>query len=171
METSTIDSTITLADYALKTVPVVVGAFIALLGGFFATWFPQHFNKKKEAAQLKIKKIEELLLNVYEAESWLDDYKNNMLSSEQKDIGSSPLSKVKYLSALYIPELQQEVSVLGLAHANFTELVASSNVEKLKIGAVPDKFLEQYQSKYVAVISAIDSLTDKSAVVVKGIEP
>lgn len=160
-------STLTLFDFALKTAPIIVGGLIAIAGGFLGTLFTQKLVVAKEEASLKLKKIEELLSAANECDHWLDEYKNSRIGVDLYSIGHSPLAKVKYLSALYAPGLNGEVRKLSLAHANYVALVASCYAEKIKTGSMPNRFLEEYQDRYVGVSAAIDELIEKAVLLIE----
>lgn len=164
-------STLTLVEFALKMAPVLVGGLIAITGGFLGTWFTQKLIAGKEEASLKLKKIEELLAAANECDHWLDEYKNSRIGNNLYSIGHSPLAKVKYLSALYAPELKEVVNKLSLAHANYVGLIAYCYAEKLKTGSIPSKFLEEYQEKYNSVSTVIDELVDNSVVLIEQTKP
>lgn len=164
-------STYNLIEFVLRTVPVVVGGLIAIAGGFFGSWFTQRLITLKEAKNLRLQKIEELLSSAVECDHWLDEYKNSRIGDELYTVGHSPIERVKYLSAIYAPELKEEVNKLSLAHANYVELIASCYAEKLKSGSVPGRFLQEYQEKYINVSRAIDGLVDRAVLVIEQRKP
>lgn len=158
-------------EFLLKIAPVIVGGIIAIAGGFLGTWFTQKMVSAKEESSLRLKKIEELLAAATECEHWLEEYKNSRIGTEFKAIGHSPLDKVKYLCALYAPELNEAVSKLSLAHASYIELVAYCYSEKIKNGYIPDRFLTEYQQKFIAVSRAIDALIEDAVLYIENKKP
>lgn len=159
--------TITFAELVIKTAPVIVGGLLATFGAFMGTSYTQRLQKSKEEAALKLQKMEELLSAATACHHWLHTLQHDRFQGKMESDTISPLAKVKYLSAMYAPELKIEVSNLALAHANYVQLVTSCNVERLEIGAVPDRFLAELPEHTTAILETVSALVDKAVTLIE----
>jgi hypothetical protein len=152
-----------LADALVELAPVLVGAFLAIIGTFSGSLLTYHLNKKEKKLLLKREKLEQLLIASNRTEKWLSDYRNSKFLNEKTDLGINPIEEVKYLSALYFKELHNEVVNLSAASNKYFTLIAECHVEQLKTGSIPQKFLESYKPIYAHLSEANSTLLKEAS--------
>ncbi len=162
MEQEIVKSAMTLSGVILSLVPVMIGGLLAMGGALSGTLLTYYLNEKSKRNTLKRENLEKLLSAANRTEHWLDEYKNTKFGVYKKDIGPSPLSEVKYLSKLYVNELEEEVLNLSLVAANYFSLIAACHLKKLETGAIPDSFITDYTPIINNLVDAISVLVDKA---------
>lgn len=70
----------------------------------------------RELKTLRRQKLEDLLQAIYETKEWQSVERDSRIFNSGKDTGNSPISRVELLSALYFPELFQELHEFGQDH-------------------------------------------------------
>jgi len=103
-------------EMILPLVPVLFGALIGVLGSLAITIHTHKLSVKQNRVQDKIKKLEELVSNVYEVEIYLKNLENlgrqYGCSREEEVLVQAPISKIEAFQVLYFPELEESVQLL-----------------------------------------------------------
>nr|WP_217345181.1 hypothetical protein [Noviherbaspirillum sp. L7-7A]MBV0879410.1 hypothetical protein [Noviherbaspirillum sp. L7-7A] len=102
--------TLALSSELLKIVPVVSGAFLAIIGGILSQVVTYRLNGKREHAKLMREKLEVFVQSLYEHSDWLDEKRNKLVYSDESHDVPSPLDKAMMQQRLYFPELGPALS-------------------------------------------------------------
>ena len=103
--------------------PVIVGGLIAISGGFFGPWFIESRKENSEKKKRRAEKFEQLVAALFEYEHWLDVIRDMQLVANQDNIvptmPPSPFAKLHALSAIYFPEVEEQIIALQRAGKDF----------------------------------------------------
>ena len=87
----------------------------------------------KENKTLKRVKLEELLLALYEVETWLDNYKRAQLYYDEEFKQKSPMFKVEVLAKLYFGDLAVEIRNYKKLYSVLTMTLMTAKQELLNL--------------------------------------
>lgn len=76
-------------------------------------------------------KLEELLSSAYLLDQWLDLQRSKWLHDKTISSDEAPLKRLKLLTTLYFPELQQESTAVWLAHQNAFIYILNSSEQAM----------------------------------------
>jgi hypothetical protein len=124
---------------------------------------------KREWKALRQKKLEELLQNVYQADHWQKTNKDATLFGSGKDPGSSPKASVKFLSALYFPELKSEIEDLIEANKKLSDCVSVNKNTQIPNHLLANEFNSKWKPLYEEQMEKIKILEEKSATLISAL--
>jgi hypothetical protein len=119
----------------------------------------------REWKALRQKKLEELLQCVYEADHWQCINREATLFNSGKGPGSTPLSSVQLLSALYFPELREPIANFVVANRNLERCIS---IHKPHFDVIPIHLREEVLRNSFS--EKWDPLYDQQAQMIKQLE-
>jgi hypothetical protein len=155
----------TIGSVLLNLVPVIIGGLLATGGAFAGAFLTHRFNQKASKDKIKREKLEQLANAAYRTIHWLDEHKDVNLFKKSKEIGSSPIFEVEYLSKLYIPELRKEVAKVSVSSAEMVSFIVSCKLFVHENGSFPTDFVEKYSPLYGNLLSATQELIERATIV------
>jgi hypothetical protein len=149
----------------VKLLPVVVGASAAILASCIAQYLGHRFTEKRDLAKTRREKIEALVQAVYSHGQWLDEKRNRMIWRGEDHDAVNPLDDVRMLTALYFPELRQELVKILSAQIDLVRFIHQQRIKRL---GGSKEFLDEWDSApfdeaYGRYLAAVGSLVDRAA--------
>jgi hypothetical protein len=107
-------ATATTTSVWLVLLPVIIGGAIGMIGGVVGPPFVHHLQRKADKQRRRAEKFEELVATVYEYKNWLMlIYSARLIGEElELELSLSPIAKVRAISAVYFPQLDETLSEL-----------------------------------------------------------
>ena len=100
---------------ALKLLPVLVGASLAIFGGAVTQYLGHRFSGKRDRKKLLREKAEALVESLYSYSDWLDEKNSKLVFSKESHDVPSPLDRAWMIQKLYFPELKESLSDVAAA--------------------------------------------------------
>src|SRR5713101_7289204 len=144
-----------------KTVPVIIGAALAILGGVIGQLIAHRLSRSRDRASLRRERIEALVKALYAHSQWLKDKQTSVLFRGQEHDVPSPLGEARMLQKVYFPSLAPELLAILEAELPMIEFIGKQQLERMKdlqawINAWnPQPFFDAYQKYIVALESAV----------------
>ncbi|MCS6120239.1 hypothetical protein G3444_15225 [Shewanella baltica] len=91
-----------------KTIPVIVGALIAMAGGLAGTTLTHIFSWRRERRKLIQDKAEKLIEALYEHRDWVARENSRLVFGLELPESPSPLDKAAAIQELYFPKAEPE---------------------------------------------------------------
>lgn len=145
--------------------PVLVGGSLALSGSFLTyIW-----NKKTKQRELKLQKLEQLMIACIKVKVWLNDYSMAVIDGSPLPPKDNPLDEISYLAAIHFKELGEQVDDFTIAAMRCCKLLAKMNSERSEDGKLHEEFSERFISTYSDVVDANSKLLTKAGKLAKSL--
>ena len=158
----------TLVSVLLNMLPVIIGGLLTAVGGFMASVILHRLSKKTSRINLKREKLEQLIRAVYAMKNWLEEKENMDLFDKTKDLGESPMSDIKTISNLYIPELKKEVNKFSMAVIDYRKWILDGRKKKLS-NQLTSEYTKTLEPIYSNLLVTMLALTNKASDIMKEI--
>jgi hypothetical protein len=133
-------------------ISTIVGGLIAIGGTLVGPPFLHRLQRAAERKKRRAEKLEELAVLEYEHRLWLDTLREIKLFDSEEKIVLSPMAKIRAISAIYFPELEELVSNLSRKAAEYQLWIVQERQKKLAgkskygedIGTVDGPYLDAF---------------------------
>lgn len=152
----------TILSEIAKTIPVLVGAALAIVGGVIGQLLAHKLSRSRDRASLRRERIEALVKALYGHSQWMKDKQTAALFRGQEHDLPSPLAEAEMLQNLYFPELAQEMLAVMQAELPMIQFINDQQLAKMKDqqawinGWSPQPFYTAYKQYLTAVNAAVD---------------
>jgi len=116
----------------VKTVPLLVGGLLTLLGGGGVQIVTHRLSRSRDAGTKRQERLERLVTSVYEDTQWIKDKMSRTLFGDGKHDEASPLARAEMLQALYFPELGKEMLAVMEAETPMIKFIGEQRAEQIK---------------------------------------
>jgi hypothetical protein len=155
----------TMAQEALKLLPIVTGAILAIAGGGITQYFVHRWGQSREREKLLREKAESLIRALYSHREWITWKSTIMVFRGQDHDIPSPLQEAWTIQSIYFPQLRDallEVEVKSLPILNLV------SVEQRKQREDPKTWIEIHNDEtflplYTAYSTAVGAAVNKVA--------
>jgi hypothetical protein len=124
-----------------KTVPVLLGGVLAILGGFGSQLLVHRLADKRERAKVRREKLEALVKAVYAHGHWIEEKQTRMVFKNEDHDVLSPLDEARMLQALHFPELASELIAVQRAQLPLVQFVSEQRIKHMKS---KEAFIEEW---------------------------
>lgn len=154
---------------ALKLLPVLTGALLAILGGATTQYLTHRFAGKRERKKLLREKAEALVESLYAYSDWLNEKNSKLVFSKDPHDVPSPLDRAWMIQKLYFPELKDPLTGVTAAAAPMVQFNISQRIAQLKDYNAWLKTFDAspYQEMYRLYLAAFETAIAKVSQVVK----
>lgn len=128
----------------------------------------------KEAITLRLAKLEELMLAVYDVRKWIDQEGGHRLFDKPPPSIDSPINRVALLANLYFPELKEEVAKLyaaskslSLYFIEYAMNLSKARGDQEKRGTLLDAAREGFKPHFEAHLKLISELEKRARSIMK----
>ena len=164
----------TMAQEALKLLPIVTGAILAIAGGGITQYFVHRWGQRREREKLLREKAESLIRALYSHREWITSKSTIMVFRGQDHDIPSPLLEAWTIQSIYFPQLRdallevdgKALPVLNLINA---ERVKQREDPKTWIETHDDKtFMPLYRAYSAALVAAVEKVASLVPKIAKG---
>lgn len=160
------ESSALIAEVA-KTIPVIIGAALAILGGLFSQLITYKLSRSRDRSALRRERIETLVKALYAHSQWLKDKQTSVLFRGQEHDAPSPLGEARMLQKLYFPSLGPELLAIMQAEMPMIKFIGEQQLAKMKDSQAwinawdPQPFHDAYNQYIVALDVAVTKCRDQ----------
>jgi len=153
-----------MAQEALKLLPIVTGAILAIAGGGITQYFVHRWGQSRAREKLLREKAESLIRALYSHREWISSKSTIMVFRRQDHDIPSPLQEAWTIQSIYFPQLRDallEVEVKALPILNLINAERVKQREDLKtwIETRNDEiFTPLYTAYSTAVVAAVNKV-------------
>jgi hypothetical protein len=142
-------------DFWTVLLPVIVGGALALLGSIAGPMAMQMISTRYEERKLRRERFEEMIGTVYSHDHWIEKVREKRLFHDDDEETVTPLNRAIAISALYFPNLLDELKTLELSTAEYEVWMYAAREAKLSGGppVTGDDFrpiYERYRAAFLA---------------------
>jgi len=116
----------------VKTLPVVIGAALAILGGVAGQIIADNLSRSRERVSLRRERIEALVKALYAHSQWIEDKRTCLLFRGQSHDVPSPLNDAKMLQKLYFPDLAREMLKIYQTEIPILQFIGEQHLARTK---------------------------------------
>ncbi|WP_424946113.1 hypothetical protein [Candidatus Spongiihabitans sp.] len=160
----------TFGGYLLNMISAIIGGLIAIAGGYMTIRVSHKLNRKSSKADLKKKKLEQLVTAAYKTLHWLDNNRELRLAGADVKLPKFPIYKTKMLSKLYVPELESEVHRLIIAADAYQNWILEGHRSRLKREKLSDPYLKKFKHVHEELRLSVSNITNEAAEMIENID-
>ena len=155
----------TTAPEALKLLPILTGAILAIAGGGITQYFVHRWGQSREREKLLREKAESLIRALYSHREWISSKSTIMLFRFQDHYIPSPLQEAWTIQSIYFPQLRDallEVQVKALPIHKLIDAERVKQLEDLKTW-IETTDNETFTPLYMAYSTAVEAAVKEVA--------
>lgn len=149
-----------LAAELVRTLPVLLGAVLAILGGLGSQFLIHRLTDERERAKTRRKKLERLVKAVSAHGRWIEEKQKLMVFRNEDHDVTNPLDEARMLQALYFPELAGELAAVQQAQMPLLKFIHEQKIKHMKS---KEAFIQEWNSapfndaykQYLAVVGTL----------------
>lgn len=150
-----------------KTIPVIIGAALAILGGVIGQLIAHKLSRSRDRASLRRERIELLVKALYAHSQWLRDKQTSVLFRGEEHDVPSPFSEAQMLQKLYFPNLAPELLAIMKAEMPMIKFIGDQRLARMKDRQAwlnrwsPQPYYDAYENYLVALEAAVTKCRDQ----------
>jgi hypothetical protein len=152
-----------LSAHLAPLIPVLVGAVIALAGGWLKHWAERREQRRK----LRREKLERLLHLVYGLRAWTNSLDSSLAFGLTQENAASPIEEIEVLGSLYFHEMQAEIDALLTAAKKYYGAMLGLAADRLKAGKFSSDANKKIDELYKPLSNAVRALSTRARTIAK----
>lgn len=139
---------------------VLIGGFLAILGGISSQFLISWLAEKREVSKVKRERLELLVKAIYAHEQWISEKKDKMVFKNEGHESINPIDEARMLQALYFPELAESLAHVISSSIPLVEFIYTKRREHIedRSAFIENYNPEEYNLYFKVYIEAIAGL-------------
>jgi hypothetical protein len=145
-------------DQLIPLLPVIVGATIALMGGWIKHWA----ERRDDRTQRRREKLEHLLHLVFSLKPWSDSLDGVLAFGTETEQLDSPIEEIEVIGNMYFQDLLAEIDAVVNAAKLYKGGMLTLCSERLQNGRISENAKTRVAELYGPLLEAIRQLASKA---------
>jgi hypothetical protein len=154
------DTSVALSFGQLLTIalaPAIITGVVSVVASMFGPSRAEASKQRAEDRKRRAEKFEELVANLYEHKHWITLAKDIRVFDASKDLGVSPIGKIRAIATAYFPSLHVAVLSFDAAAAGYEAWMFGARVKKLNNIPQFNSGFEKPWADYLAAFAAVEA--------------